>query len=317
MHPDRSRSRRAASDGPGEKMRIVTRPDFDGVVCAVLIQAAEGDRLPIAWVAPNDMQKGRVAIRTGDIVANLPYHPACSLWFDHHFSNRPQGPVKGLFRIAPSAAGLVFEYYRRRIAGDYRELVAAADKIDAADLSLEEIRHPEKHPYILLSMTIFSGAPDEEPYWNRLVRYLRELPLAQVLTQKDVQPRCAAVVDQNRIYAALLAEHTHVRQGVAITDFRALPGMPEGNRFLAYAMFPEAVVSVKIGFADAARQTLVVKVGHSIVTPGCRINAGQLLSQFEGGGHRGAGACRFDARKADDYLPRILETLFKNEPNDA
>ena len=50
-------------------MRIVTRPDFDGIVCAMLIRAAEPIDQPIKWAAPNDMQKGRVAITADDIIA--------------------------------------------------------------------------------------------------------------------------------------------------------------------------------------------------------------------------------------------------------
>ena len=58
-------------------MRIVTRPDFDGVVCAVLLREAIDDNLPIFWAEPGDMQQGLVDVRTGDIVANLPFHDRC------------------------------------------------------------------------------------------------------------------------------------------------------------------------------------------------------------------------------------------------
>ena len=90
-------------------MRIVTRPDFDGIVCAVLLYEVETIDQPIKWVSPNDMQKNRVEIKEGDIIANLPYNENCSLWFDHHFSNQLRRPVAGVFRIAPSAAGIVYE----------------------------------------------------------------------------------------------------------------------------------------------------------------------------------------------------------------
>ena len=91
-------------------MRIVTRPDFDGIVCAVLLYAVETIDQPVKWVSPNDMQKNRVDIQKDDIIANLPYNENCSLWFDHHFSNQLRYPVPGRFRIAPSAAGVVFEH---------------------------------------------------------------------------------------------------------------------------------------------------------------------------------------------------------------
>ena len=76
-------------------MRIVTRPDFDGLVCAMLLRIAEGSDLPLVWAEPGDMQRGLVDVHPGDIVANLPYNANCGLWFDHHFSNTPDRPWTG------------------------------------------------------------------------------------------------------------------------------------------------------------------------------------------------------------------------------
>ena len=123
-------------------MRIITRPDFDGVVCASLLYEAKHIEHPVKWVEPNEMQKGLVDVREGDIIANLPYDERCSLWFDHHHTNRIDKPFKGSFKIAPSAAGVIYEYYKDRFYKDYSELVKETDKIDSANLSLDEVLHP-------------------------------------------------------------------------------------------------------------------------------------------------------------------------------
>ena len=91
-------------------MRIVTRPDFDGVVCAVLLSDALKIKEAVKWVEPNAVQRGLVEIRKGDIIANLPYHDRCTLWFDHHYTNRIYRSFNGAFEIAPSAAGIIFKY---------------------------------------------------------------------------------------------------------------------------------------------------------------------------------------------------------------
>ena len=67
-------------------MRLVTRADFDGLVCGALVTKFEkvDDYL---YVEPKFMQDGLVEIRSGDIITNLPYHPHCTLWFDHHITN--------------------------------------------------------------------------------------------------------------------------------------------------------------------------------------------------------------------------------------
>ena len=295
-------------------MRIVTRPDFDGIVCVVLIQEAENSSLPVLWASPNDMQRGLVDIQPSDIIANLPYNPNCSLWFDHHFSNQIRHPFKGLFEIAPSAAGLVYQYYRDRIQRDYSILVAETDKIDSAELSLNEILTPEKYPYVLLSMTIQDHIVADAPYWDRVVALLKKHDIETILSDQEVQRRCQTVIQENKNYRHLLEQHTTLEKQVAISDFRNLDSMPYGNRFLVYSMFPEATVSVKIGFEDAKKEVAVVKVGHSILNRNCRVNVGQMLSYFDGGGHKGAGSCKFPADTSDENLRRIIDILKKNEP---
>ncbi len=297
-------------------MRIVTRPDFDGVVCAVLLSDALKIKKPVKWVEPNPLQRGLVEIRKGDIIANLPYHDRCTLWFDHHYTNRIYRPFNGAFKIAPSAAGIVFEYYRGRLGRDYRELAAAADKIDSADLSLDEVEHPEKYDYVLLSMTVSDGEDPNPSYWNRLVDLLQKFDIRQVLDDPDVKQHCREVVRQNEVYTEALKTYTHVQHHVAITDFRNLEKVPAGNRFLIYSLFPEAVVHLKIRFEDKKRELIAVHVGHSIFNPGCRVNAGLLLAEFEGGGHRGAASTRFPAARAGEYLPQILDVLQKNKNNE-
>ena len=297
-------------------MRIVTRPDFDGIVCAVLLAEALDIREPVKWVEPNALQRGLVEIRQGDIIANLPYHDKSALWFDHHYTNRIDHPFKGVFKMAPSAAGIIFEHYRDRFKRDYSELVIATDKIDSADLTLDEISHPEKYDYVLLSMTVSDGDYADEPYWNRLVDLIGRHPIGEIMADPEIKRRCDVVIKQNEQYAAYLKENTRLEKHVSITDFRPLGQAPTGNRFLVYALFPETFVNLKIRFQDKKKETVVVNVGHSIFNRQCRVNAGLLLTEFEGGGHYGAASARFHARKADKFIPQIIAALLKNESNE-
>lgn len=292
-------------------MRIITRPDFDGVVCAVLLQEALDSSLPIQWVQPNDIQNQSFPIDSADVIANLPFHERCGLWFDHHVSNAVDHPFKGLYRIVPSAAGLVYEYFQNKIAIRFKALVEQADKIDSAQLTLDEIQKPENHPYVLLSMAVSSRNKDDLDFCDHLVSLLRNYSIEGVFDDPAVQQRCDAAVAANHSYEQYLKQYTTVQEAVSITDFRSLQPAPDGNRFLVYSLFPHTMVNVKV-FNES--DSTAVKLGHSIINRRCRVNVGQLMAQYGGGGHRGAGACRIARFQAEATLSQIIAILVRNEP---
>jgi len=294
-------------------MRVVTRPDFDGIVCAVLLYEVENVDEPVKWIEPNEIDKGMVQISKNDIIANLPYDTRCGLWFDHHYSNRLNRAYNGLYRIAPSAAGLIFEYYKGKFQRDYIKLVRETDKIDSAKLNLDEILHPEKYPYIMLSMTISNSSISDESYWNRVVDLLKKYDIEKILKDKDVKKRCEITLKRNKVYKKFLKQNTEEIKHVSITDFRSLDKVPTGNRFLVFTLFPESFVNLKIRFDDKNKKRVILSIGSSILNKNCRVNLGELTSRFGGGGHFGAGSCSFDISKADLYIERITDILLNNK----
>jgi hypothetical protein len=296
-------------------MRIVTRPDFDGIVCAVLLYQVENIEGDIKWVEPNEVQSGKANISKGDIMANLPYSPDCSLWFDHHISNKPEKPFQGGFDIAPSAARVVYDYYKKKGQLDkhYDELVFHTDIIDAADLTPDQVRHPERYPYIILSMTIQNEGYKDIPYWNKLVDLLMKKDIGQVLEDPEIKDRCDRVIKENIAYERHLIQHTKIRHNISILDFRGLDSVPHGNRFLTYSLFPQSHASVKIKFEGSRQEQVIISVGRNIFNQHFHVNIGNLLAKFGGGGHKGAGGCSLDAKTADTAIDQILEILFQNK----
>ena len=195
-------------------------------------------------------------------------------------------------------------------------LLFATDKIDAADLTLDEVLHPEKHGYVMLSMTVVNGGEPDEPYWNKLVDLLRKYDLQRVLENPEVKRRCRQVIRENEKYTVYLKKNTRLDKHVSITDFRNLENIPAGNRFLVYSLFPDSVVNMRIRYEKKNKEMTAVSIGHSIFNRHCNVNAGLLLADFGGGGHRGAASTRFDSCKADTYLPQIIDALQKNENNE-
>jgi hypothetical protein len=255
------------------------------------------------------MQNGTLDLSGAEVVANLPLNGPCALWFDHHVSNKPDQAYDGLFRVAPSAAGLIYEYFTDRLGAAYQELVRQTDKIDSAQLTLDEILRPEAYPFVLLSMTVFSRHPSDLSYCDHLVSLLRSRSIDHVMKDKQVIRRCRQVVANNREYEVFLRRFTVMQAHISITDFRSLMPAPDGNRFLVYSLFPDAVVNVKV--FNENNQT-VIKLGHSILNRGCHVNVGQLLATYGGGGHKGAGACRVEPAQGDQILQKIIQILIKN-----
>ncbi|MCP4721857.1 MAG: exopolyphosphatase, partial [Desulfobacteraceae bacterium] len=257
--------------------------------------------------------------KKGDIIANLPFDPNCSLWFDHHVSNKPAVEVKGSFGIAPSAAGVIFHHYKQqgKFQGQFDELIQQTDMIDSADLTKDMVQFPEKYPYLLLSMTIQNRGDSDQAYWNRLVSMLGQLPIETILKDSEVRERCDAVILENSQFGDFLNRHTTIIKKISITDFRSLDIVPSGNRFLTYSLFPDTIASVKIRYLGPDKDQVLLSIGRSIFNQSCRVNIGNLLAKFGGGGHAGAGGCSLQAATAQEKIDLILKTMTDNQKEDV
>ena len=127
--------------------RLVTRSDFDGLVCAAILK--ELDLIDdILFVHPKDMQDGSIAITDRDITTNLPYVKEAHLAFDHHLSETLRNEKAANHIIdpaAPSAARVVYDYYggAETLPNISAELMLAVDKGDSANFSKAEILDPK------------------------------------------------------------------------------------------------------------------------------------------------------------------------------
>ncbi len=307
-------------------MRLVTRPDFDGIVCGALITALE-DIDSYLFVEPKFMQDGAVDIREGDIIANLPYHPACTLWFDHHFTNgaagfdRPVVAGRGAFRMAPSAARVVYEYYTQVPGGSPRyesglgmmrtgrvtELLRDTDKIDGGTLTRDDVLHPAG--YVLVSMTIYGKESAEEPYWRRLIDLVRDRTLDEVLDDPEVRARCDRVLSLQERLRRQLLERAELRGNVIYLDLRDTEDLTDANRFLLYTLFPDGNISMKISRDPQRARTTAISVGYNIFNTTSTVNVGDLLSRYGGGGHRVVGSCRVPDGEAGRAVDAILRHI--------
>jgi hypothetical protein len=293
-------------------MRLVTRGDLDGLTCAVIITRKEKID-DIFLVHPQFITDKKVEITGNDILANLPYHPACGKWFDHHqlteSNEKPPAKFEGRFGLAPSAAQLVWEHYGKD--PEFGKLVSETNRLDSAQLTPEDVLEPKD--YILFGYTIDgrTGLGAYEDYFRKCVGYVSTLPIGEVLKQPEVAQRVRRIREEDRNFREAILADSRMEGNVVVTDFRGREEVPIGNRFLVYTLFPQANVSLRIHWGPE-KSFVVAAVGHSIFNRTCRTNAGELVSRYGGGGHRGAGTTPIPAGEADGKLAEILETLKKN-----
>ncbi len=294
-------------------MRIVTRPDFDGVVCSVLLLDVMDISEPIKWIEPYEMKYGNDEIKKGDIITNLPYVENCSLWFDHHYSNQITKSFNGVFRIAPSAAGIIYEYYKKNFSKDYNDLVKETDKIDSADFSVSEVLNPERYPYIMLYFTISGRNKSDETYWNRIVNLLGKSEISKVIADPEVKKRSNIIIEQDREYKKYVKEYTVRKKHVTITDFRSLASEPRGNRFLVYSIFPDSLINLKIRYDNSNKEKIILSLGQNIFNRKSNVHLGYLVSKYGGGGHSGAGSCHFHISEAEEKISDIINILLTDK----
>ena len=314
-------------------MRLVTRADFDGLVCGALVTKFEAIDSYL-FVEPKFMQDGLVEIRQGDIITNLPYHPNCTLWFDHHITNTtPDFPKpimlgKGGFRLAPSAARVVCEYYtevgnRQQAVGNskirpeeilsflnngrMKHLLYEADRIDAGKLEMTDVLDPQG--YVLISMTTDGRNAGDEPYWLKIIDLLRDRTLEETLNDPDVQRRCQQIRGEQEKLRKLLLERAELRGNVIYVDLRGVKEIPDGNRFLIFTLFPKGNIQVKVAHDSQRENTTAISVGYNIFNPTSNVNVGELLKNYGGGGHKVVGSSRVPNERAEQSIKEILAAV--------
>lgn len=300
-------------------MRLLTRSDFDGLICAVLLKEA-GVIDSWKFVHPKDMQDGIVEVSQNDVLANVPFVSGCGLWFDHHSSEQERLEMKDQYqgdsRMAPSAARIIYEYYggAEKYPG-YEEMMLGVDKADSGQLTVDEVLNPQR--WILLSfiMDPRTGLGRFQDYrisnyqlMEDLIDYCRQLPIDKILELPDVKERVLRYFEQDRLFREMLQKYSHTEGNVIVTDLRDVSTIYTGNRFVIYSLFPAQNISVWV-IDGRNKQNCVFSVGHSIINRSSQTDVGSLLLKYGGGGHRKVGTCQVPYDDAEPSLKAIIAQL--------
>jgi nanoRNase/pAp phosphatase (c-di-AMP/oligoRNAs hydrolase) len=304
------------------KYRLVTRSDFDGLVCAVLLKFMNViDIDDIKFVHPKDVQDGTADITDRDILTNLPYSPKAHLVFDHHHSetlrNQGERPNHIINADAPSAARVVFEYYggAERFPEVPDDLMRAVDQADSADYTIDDILRPTGWTLLNFIMDSRTGLGRFREFrvsnfalMRLLIDACIQMGIDEILRMPDVAERADMYRDSSAMFVEQLQRVSRVDGDVVIVDLREEETIFAGNRFMVYALFPEARVSVHViwGFQ---RQNTVFACGKSILDRTSPVDIGEVMLRYGGGGHLAAGTCQVPHAEADRVQAEIVAAL--------
>jgi nanoRNase/pAp phosphatase (c-di-AMP/oligoRNAs hydrolase) len=296
-------------------MRLVTRSDFDGLACAVLLKAINLiDEYQFAH--PKDLQDGLVEVTQNDILANVPYVEDCGMWFDHHSSeNERIGNVKyrGLSKLSPSCARVIWEYFggHAKFSPSLDPMLEAVDRVDSGRLSLEDVTNPKGWVLLGFIMDPRTGLGRYRDYrisnyqlMLDMIEYCGAKSAEEILLMPDVAERTARYFAQQKDFEAVVRRCARLEGKALVLDLRGEEEIFSGNRFSIYAMYPDCNISIQVIWG-LKKQNVVFTVGHSILNRTSTVDVGSLMLSYGGGGHLRVGTCQVPVEKAETVLREL------------
>lgn len=308
-------------------MRLLTRSDFDGLVCAVLLVEA-GVVDEFEFLHPKDLQDGLVEVTANDVLANVPYVPGCGLWFDHHSSEHERLKLEkefdfvGSSRIVPSCARVIYDYYggaERFARFDECGIMTAVDRCDSGQLSLDDVLRPSGWVLLSFVMDPRSGLGYHKDYrisnyalMKDLIQYCRVMDAEHILQLPDVKERVDRYLSQEAEFETMIRTHARPHGNVLVIDLLEAGEIKPGNRFKEYALFPEQNISLRI-FWGRGRENVVFACGHSIFNRSSTVNVGELMLAHGGGGHTRVGTCQVPTEAWTEVRDALLAAMVEEE----
>jgi len=300
--------------------RLITRSDFDGLVCAVLFKEL-GMIDEIKFVHPKDMQDGTILVSDNDITTNLPYVEGVHLAFDHHHSETIRMDEKPENHIidpdAPSAARVVYDHYggAKAFPNISPDMMEAVDKGDSAQFNRDEVLYADGWELLNFLMDARTGLGRYKDFnisnyqlMMQLIDYCRNHTIDEILKLPDVKERVDLYMEQQEKFKDQLRRCTTVRQNLAVIDLREEDTIFAGNRFVVYALFPEVNISMHILWG-LNRLNTVLAIGKSIFNRTSNTNIGEMCLKYGGGGHANAGTCQVDIDDVDRVQDEIIAKI--------
>jgi nanoRNase/pAp phosphatase (c-di-AMP/oligoRNAs hydrolase) len=123
-----------------------------------------------------------------------------------------------------------------------------------------------------------------------------------------VKERVELYFDQDTKFKAPIKRCSTVHQNLVVLDLRNEEVIHAGNRFVIYALFPECNISIHVLWG-LKQQNTVFATGKSIFDRGSKTNVGELMLEYNGGGHQAAGTCQVENDQSEAVLSELIKRI--------
>ena len=304
-------------------VRLLTRSDFDGSVCAALLLEL-GLVDEIQYIHPKDLQDNKIEVTSDDILANVPFVEGCGLWFDHHSSEHERlqlaGKFKGASELAPSAAQVIYEFYKKdknhtAKLQQFEHLIEIVGIADSARFSREEILDPTGWVMLAFIADPRTGLGYRRTFrisnfelMQNLPELLRTKTVEEILALPDYQERIEVYHEETSKFKDLLARHSRIEGDAILIDFQGVNEIPAGNRFLEYVLYPDQNISIRV-VDGKNKEFAMISVGHSVINRSSRVDVGSMVLKYGGGGHKQVGTCQVKYDEIDRIVGEMLKII--------
>jgi nanoRNase/pAp phosphatase (c-di-AMP/oligoRNAs hydrolase) len=263
------------------------------------------------------MEQGLIPVTRRDIVCDLPYVDGVHLVFNHDFGEQLRVGQKPNHIIEPgsrSAARVLYDYYggAATFPDLSEEMLEAVDKGDAADFTRREVLHPERWVLLNFILDLRTGLGrfrnfrvSNHELMLALMDDINHHDIEELLALPDVAERVDLYFRHQEPFKQQVRQTAELDGNALLFDLRGLDTIYAGNRFVKYALFPRANISVQVMWGFERRNT-VITMGKSIFNQSSRVNVGSLMRRYHGGGHEAAGTCQVENDIADEVIGQLL-----------
>ncbi len=307
--------------------RIVADCDLDGLMATAVLKMVY-PKASVYFAHPARMREPEIEsiININTAICDLPFHPNCGLWLDHHLTNKPTSEEKrehslkggkSIWEPLDSAARVAYELFRTKFdLSALGEMMDMVDKIDSGRLTPDEFLDPDATTK--LSRTI--GLDDTEYVLKVLDWLVACTPLEEIMMEPEVIARVNAAEESNRMIIELLPSKGKIIDRIGIARLEDTGLGTNGFLFTAYWGDDVDAVCVVKGYLggdldDSNRPPYSVSFYNNSFLHGTNgvMDLTRLATKLDatGGGHANACGCRIMA--IDDSQEVVKRPVTKDD----